>query len=226
MWEMRQQALAATESELGTEARLLDTAFRLLDRGIESVASKSSQDNYASVVLVILVKAKHLGIASYSLALDSLGQEAGALARVWIEALELLRYLALDPSRVQEVFEQRRPSPGAIGKKIDGQAQALRTLFNESASHFSFDVRSVIHIVNSETQAVRTAPEFKVHVLHANMTVVYWFLHFTLVEALVAMGVAGIPNVEFASLVDDLKTIAQDVFPVPYAQQGAGAGQQ
>lgn len=183
MWETRQQALAATESELRTEATLLDTALRLLDRGIESMASKSSQDNYASVVLVILVKAKHLGTASYSLALDSLGQEAGALARVWIEALELLRYLALDPTRVQEVFEQRLPSPGAIGKRIDGQAQALRTLFNESASHFSFDVRSVIHIVNPETQAVRTAPEFKVHVLRANMTVVYWFLYFTLVEA-------------------------------------------
>jgi hypothetical protein len=225
MWETRQQALAATESELRTEARLLDTALRLLDRGIESIASKSSQDNYASVV-VILVKAKHLGTATFSLALDSLGQEAGALARVWIEALELLRYLALDPTRVQEVFEQRLPSPGAIGRKIDGQAQALRTLFNESASHFNFDVRSVIHIVNPETQAVRTAPEFKVHVLRANMAVVYWFLHFTLVEALVAMGVAGIPNEEFASLVDDLKTIAQDVFPIPSAQQGPVPGQQ
>lgn len=226
MWETRQQALAATESELRNEARLLDTAFRLLDRGIEEVASKSAQDNYASAVLVILVKAKHLGIASYSLALDSLGQEAGALARVWIEALELLRYLALDTSRVQEVFGQRLPSPGTIGKKIDGQAQVLRNLFNESASHFSFDVRSVIHIVNPETQAVRTAPEFKVHVLRANMAVVYWFLHFTLVEALVAMGVAGIPNEEFASLVDDLKAIAQDVFPTPSAQQRTDPGQQ
>lgn len=159
------------------------------------------------------------------MALDSLGQEAGALARVWIEALELLRYLALDPSRLKEVFAQRLPSPGAIGKKIEGQAQALRSLFNESASHFSFDVRSVIHIVNPETQEVRTAPEFKEHVLRANMTVVYWFLHFTLVEALVAMGAAGIPNEEFASLIDDLKTIAQDVFPIPYAQQRSGPGQ-
>jgi hypothetical protein len=219
MWEARQQAVAATETELRNEAKLLDTAFRLLDRAIDSVAMKSSADNYASVVLVILVKAKHLAMASYSLALDSLGQEAGALARVWIEALELLRYLALDTSRVQEVFEQRLPSPGAIGKKIKGQAQVLRNLFNESASHFGFNMRSIIHIVNPETRAVRTAPEFNARVLHANMTVVYWFLHFTLVEAVIALGVAGVPNEDMASLVDDLKKIAQDVFPVPYAQQ-------
>ena len=225
MWEAREHALASLRSELRTEADLLDVAFRLLDRGIDNLATQSSQDNYASVALVILVKAKHLGTASYSLALDALGQEAGALARVWIEALELLRYLALDQTRVQEVFEQRLPSPGAIGKKIDGQAQPLRTLFNESASHFTFDVRSIIHIVNPETRAVRTAPEFKVHVLRANMTVVFWFLHFTLVEALVAMGIAGVPNEDFAALVDDLKKIAQDVFPVPYPQQATGSAE-
>lgn len=219
MWEARQQAILSTEAELRSEARLLDTTFRLLDRAIDELAGRSSADNYASVALVILVKAKHLGIASYSLALDSLGQEAGAVARVWIEALELLRYLALDTSRVQEVFEQRLPSPGAIGKKIDGQAQALRSLFNESASHFRFDVRSVLHIVNPDTRAVRTAPEFKAPVLKANMTVVYWFMHFTLVEAVIALDIAGAPNEDIAGLVDDLKKIAKDIFPVPYSQQ-------
>lgn len=223
MWESRQQALAAAENELRNEAQLLDSGFTLLDRAIERSTMKSEADTYVSVVLVILVKAKHLALASYSLALDALGQEAGALARVWIEALELLRYLALDTARVQEVFEQRLPSPGAIGKKIDGQAQALRGLFNESASHFGFDVRSIIHIVDPNTSAVRTAPEFNANVLKANMTVVYWFLHFTLVEAIVALGTAGLPNEDLAALVDDLKSIAQEVFPIPYARVDADA---
>jgi hypothetical protein len=218
MWEPREKALAATNSQLRNEAQFLDTGFRLLDRAIERLTRTSEEDNYISVAVVILIKAKHLALASYSLALDALGQEAGALARVWIEALELLRYLALDTSRVQEVFEERLPSPGAIGKKIDGQAQGLRNLFNESASHFRFDVRSILHIANPDTRAIRTVPEFKLNVFKANVTVVYWFLHFTLVEAIIAMGAAGIPNQDLAELVDDLKSIAQDVFPVPYAE--------
>jgi hypothetical protein len=50
---------------------------------------------------VTLVKAKNLALGSYSLVLDGLGQEAGALMRPMIEYAELLAYFRLHPEMVK-----------------------------------------------------------------------------------------------------------------------------
>jgi hypothetical protein len=57
----------------------------------------------------------------YSLMLDGLGQEAGALLRPLIETLELLVYLRLEPARIDQAIEEKLPSAGQIAKKIEGE---------------------------------------------------------------------------------------------------------
>ena len=135
---VRSEALHAMENELRTEAQLLTAAVGLVEACIECLARFSSENTLGNFFLIILVKSKHFSRGCLTLALEGLAQEAGALLRLWVEAIELIRYLAEDTSRVQEIIEERLPSPGERAKRISGDFQNLRKHLNENASHFAF----------------------------------------------------------------------------------------
>ena len=90
LWDTRRQAEAALNGDLKAFARLFDETFAAVDQCI--VRLEGLDDPFGRVCALVLIKARNLGLGCYSLSLDALAQEAGALFRPLIECLELLAF--------------------------------------------------------------------------------------------------------------------------------------
>jgi hypothetical protein len=137
---------------------------------------------FCRICIVTLAKFSHLLLGIYSLMLDALAQESGALLRPVIETYELLVYLRLDISRINEVLEDKLPSAGTIGKKISGDYQNLRDYLNDNASHFSYKIESVRHLFGQNSKITPT-PLHSLKVLRTNLSLLNSFQVFMLIEA-------------------------------------------
>jgi hypothetical protein len=116
MWTTRREAENALEGPLEPFERLLHEAFSLIDETIPKL--EGINPPFGTVCALVLVKGRNLAFGCYSLSLDALAQEAGALFRPLIESVELLTYLELDPTRVTEAVEERLPKAGKIAERI------------------------------------------------------------------------------------------------------------
>ena len=127
LWQARQKSIEWLETELVEQNVLIDKGFEILDKCITLLNQQSkSSDNelngrFARVVNITLAKIRNLLLGSYSMLLDAVAQEAGALLRPILEAYELLIYFRLEPSRVDQAIDGRLPSAGQIAKKIEGK---------------------------------------------------------------------------------------------------------
>lgn len=99
IWSTRNQSEEALSKSLFTEANAIEQGFILLDNLINQFESKSCE-LYCRTCGLTLLKAKNLCLGIFSLSLDGLAQEAGALLRPAIECFELLDYFYADPERV------------------------------------------------------------------------------------------------------------------------------
>jgi hypothetical protein len=167
--ETRRNAEKALEGPLRTQADLLAQAFALFDVCGDRLVL--SDTDFGRVCALVSAKARSLALGCYSLALDGLAQESGALARPLFESLELLEYLRRDPKRAQEVIENRQPSAGIIARRIEGKFQELREHFNQHASHLSLALESIRHLVNFQQGGLRTVLPNDERVLRANLNV-------------------------------------------------------
>jgi hypothetical protein len=141
MWTTRRQAEKALEGPLRPVAGLLDEAFAMIDETIARLQEINPPFGTASAL--VLVKGRNLAMGCYSLSLDALAQEAGALFRPLIEACELLVYLGRDPTRVNEIVEDRLPKAGKIAARIGGQLKPVRDHLSAHASHLSVSEESM-----------------------------------------------------------------------------------
>ena len=126
LWETREQALFAISTVLQQQAEVIQDAFTILDLCIECLSTLSGTNQFAEVCGLTLIKVRNLALACYSLALDGLAQEAGAMFRVLVEVIELLIYFEQKPARIDEAIKEKLPVAGEIGKKIQGNFQPLR----------------------------------------------------------------------------------------------------
>ena len=113
LWNTRRQAERALTEDLEPFAGLLNESFSALDDCVDRLERLSQP--FGRVCALVLIKARNLGLGCYSLSLDALAQEAGALFRPALECLELLTYIRLDPMRVDEALEDRQA--GAASQK-------------------------------------------------------------------------------------------------------------
>jgi len=181
MWDTRKRAMSATESELQAEAATVYQAFSLLDEML--VIFHSEDTTFCRIAGLTLLKARNLAQGIFSLALDGLAQEAGALLRPLIECLELLTYLCDNPQRVDEVLEERLPSAGEIGKRIHGKFQDLRKHLNQHASHLSIAPESMSHLINFESGDWKVIQPYNEKVFRKNMNTLFAVLVIVLFEA-------------------------------------------
>lgn len=135
LWKTREEALAALEGSLRQEAAILQDAFTLMDGCIAQLLARDTK--YTRVCAITMIKARNLELGCYSLALDALAQEGGALFRLVVETLELLVYFWKDPARVDEAIEGTLPSAGKIAQKIEGNLKGLRDFLNSHACKFA-----------------------------------------------------------------------------------------
>jgi len=98
---------------------MVEQLFGLADDCVDAYEAQAP-DLYSTVCGLATLKAKNLAHGMYSLMLDGLAQEAGALARRFIEYTELLTYFRMVPDAVNEALSGELPSAGMRAKKIEG----------------------------------------------------------------------------------------------------------
>jgi hypothetical protein len=116
-----------------------------------------------------LLKAKNLAIGAYSLVLDGLAQEAGALMRPFVEYVELLTYFKRYPERVEDAVSNDLPSAGQRAKAVAGSYKEFREHLNHHASHSSYSHYSLSHLLERETFRFKKLQQMHPSVLDRNV---------------------------------------------------------
>ena len=197
LWQSRKQSHEWLSTKLIEQNSLVDNGFVLLDKCIALLNqyNKTSDDElngrFARAVNLTLAKTRNLLLGSYSMMLDALAQEAGALLRLILEAYELLIYFRLEPKRVNQVIDDKLPKPGEIAKKIKGEFQGLREYLNANASHLSFNPEISKHLFDFQKSEVRAVQIQTVDVLERNMSTLNAFQIFVVAEAIGCLHTIG-----------------------------------
>ncbi len=191
MWGTRQRAMHALDTELQAEANIIYEAFELIDEMIEMFRVSPQLTDFSTTCGLVLLKGRNLGQGIFSLELDGLAQEAGALLRPMIECFELLTYFHKDPQRIEEAIEDRLPKAGQIAKRIQGSFKDLRSHLNAHASHFSLIPRSMLHLIDWRDGDWKLAQPYNENVLRANMFTLFAALVLLSFEAANCLNVCG-----------------------------------
>jgi hypothetical protein len=148
-----------------------------------------------------LAKSCHLLLGCFSLTLDALAQESGALLRPLIESYELLVYFRQDMSRVDKVIDGKLPSAGKISGTISGDYEDLRKYLNDNASHFSYKSESIRHLFDSNIK-VQSLPTHSMKVFEVNLNYLNAFQVFIVFEAINCLLSAGYNADELADKIE------------------------
>jgi hypothetical protein len=168
MWDTRTKASKSLELELKKEADAVYKTFIILDKLLDIYSTNDT--DFCRVIGIIIIKGRNLAKGCFSLSMDGLAQEAGALLRPLIECLELLQYLYEDSTRIGEVLDGKLPSAGKIAIKINGKYKKLRDYLNVHASHISFSYESMAHLVDIGSGQWKVSQPFNIKVLRTNMS--------------------------------------------------------
>jgi len=143
--------------------------FSLIDRCVDRYEATAGSDSYARVCGLTLLKAKHLAFGAYSLILDGLGQEAGALLRPFVEYTELLTYFRKFPGKVDAAAFGKLPSAGERAKAINGIYKELREHLNQHASHGSYSRYALGHLTEPGSGKFKKMQQMVPEVLDRNL---------------------------------------------------------
>jgi hypothetical protein len=173
----RSQAVAELTSVLAGEAQTIEEHFAAVDEYIGALQDTSGGSALGRVAALTAAKGRHLALGCYSLILDGLAQESGALLRPLIEAIELLVYLSEDSQAVDEAVCGKLPKAGEIARKINGRFKPLREHLNANSSHFDLSYESLGHIVQfGDAVVIKTSPRFEPDTLKINLETIRVFL--------------------------------------------------
>jgi hypothetical protein len=217
IWNAREKSYAWLKRDLFLEGRIIQEGFdylgefvNLFEKIAQSEAS-SEKGKSCRVWSITLAKISHLLIGCFSLILDGLAQESGALLRPIIEIYEILVYLRLDTSRLSQVIDDSLPSAGAIGKEISGDYQELRKYLNDNASHFSYKENTIRHLFD-EDDKVRSVPNHSLMVLRKNIQLLNAFQISILDEALNCLYLIDVSNKAVGSKMEKWRKSCIDLF--------------
>ena len=212
LWQTRTEALEFLESTHPSRLAVVHRIFELLDECIDAFEAASSDNTYARICGLTLVKAKHLAIGSYSLILDGLGQETGALMRPMIEYAELLTYFRMFPDSVNRAAENDLPKAGERAKAIGGIYKQFRDHLNAYASHSSFSHYALSHLLEPSTFKFKKLQRMVPHVLETNVRDLAVQLLLILREAALALEPVGSP--QFANIAERTDSLRDHMFHV------------
>ncbi len=211
LWETRGISEQALGQSLRPFADVLTDAFQVVDDLVGNLELVGTP--FGRVRAAVAVKARNLALACYSLSLDGLAQESGALFRVLLESLELLQYLRDDPKRLSEALNGQLPSAGQIAKQINGRFKGLRDHLNAHASHLSLSSEAMNHLVDHSQGRLRTVQPYSERVLRTNLRTLLSMLVWLAIEAANCCSIAeGRVEDVTAGRVEDLKRRAFEIF--------------
>ena len=205
LWITREESLNALKSKLSIEARYIDKGFTIID-ALLRIFEDNKNDNFCMVCSFALLKGKNFCFSIYSLSLDGLAQEAGALLRPAIECTELLDYFYADPKRIQEALKDKLPSAGNIAKKINGKHKNLREYLNLTASHFSLNPISCTHLINWKKGSIRYYQEYNKNVLRKNLWTLFCVMVLLTYSAVKCLTFKELLGIKLTKEIEEWKT--------------------
>ncbi len=207
LWGTRKLALQALSDDAPGVLNVFEELFCLVDECAHALMVLD--DPFGRVTALVTAKARNLSLACCGMVLDGLSQESGALLRPLIEAEELLAYLRLDPTRVDEVLGERLPSAGVIARRVEGGFKDARDYLNTHASHLSFGPEAMGHYLATEAGTgvdLRVEQPFRVIATLTNLQTVFAVLSLVTIEAANCCFVGGSERAGDVSVrVNDLK---------------------
>ncbi len=202
LWDTRSRAIAALDSNLRNEAAVIEEAFVCLDECINRLQIVDS--SFARVCTLTLIKARNFILGMYSLALDGLAQEAGAILRPLIGTIEKLGYFRRDPQHVEQAINDDLPPEGKIAQIIDGEFKFLRDYLNQFASHSNFSFESLKHLIEFRGFSLKIVQPYNEVVLRKNLEMVFAFLIITVFEGQKCLAAINQLDDGFASYAKEL----------------------
>ena len=205
LWITREESLNALKSKLSIEARYIDKGFTIID-ALLRIFEDNKNDNFCMVCSFALLKGKNFCFSIYSLSLDGLAQEAGALLRPAIECFEFLDYFYADPKRIQEALKDKLPSAGNIAKKINGKHKKLREYLNSTASHFSLNPTACTHLINWKKGSIRYYQEYNENVLRKNLWTLFYVMVLLTYSAVKCLTFKELFDIKLTKEIEEWKT--------------------
>lgn len=209
LWQTRTNAIAYLQGEHPERLACGIRIFDLLDQCISEFESGATGNAYARLCGLSLLKLKNLALGSYSLILDGLGQETGALMRPMLEYAELLTYLRMFPEEVDKAFEDKLPKAGKRAEKIGGIYQKYRDHLNDHASHSSFSDYSISHLLEPSTLKFKKLQRMVPNVLDTNYLDLVVILLLVMRQAILSLEPTGSPR--FLAICESADTLKLDV---------------
>lgn len=215
LWNSRERALTNLQEEYPEVLNVVNGLFVLVDDCGNSLFKVDSA--FGRVTALTVAKSRNLAHGCYSLALDSLAQESGALVRPLIETIELLKYFRLNPSRAVGAIESGLPKAGKIAQLIASEHKGLREYLNEHSSHFSLSPQATRHLLDftslENSLQLRMQQAFCLQVVVTNLHTLYSVLSLIGIEAVRCTQVADWRKCrDLAERMEDLKDRGQAVF--------------
>ncbi len=183
MWDTRKKSLKALKTTLKDEASLIYEGFEIIEKVAQELSNISDSSGFSRVCSLVLIKGRNLCQGIFSMTLEGLAQESGALLRPTIECFELLEYFYQNPKRVEKALKKKLPSAGKIAKKIRGKLKDLRDYLNSHASHLSIAPESMVHLINWKEGSFKIKQIYSEKVLRTNLSMLFCFLTFLCIPA-------------------------------------------
>lgn len=174
MWELRECAVKTINTKYFKYKQLIEQLFVLYQELLTSINTSSISTR---IILRILIKSYSHFKAIYSLNLDGQAQEGGAIARLIIEANELLTYIyedETDNDRIKQIYSGLQPSYGKIAKINNSELNRdIKNYLSQNSSHFNISVDSMKHLFkeNKGEVMVNIFPKFDSNSLKENLIV-------------------------------------------------------
>ncbi len=218
IWTARTDALRYLEAQHPDKLAVLSREFDLIDLCVDVYESRAGKDVYARICGLTLLKGKHLAVGAYSLILDGLAQESGALIRPLIEYGELLTYFRMFPDKTKRAAENDLPKAGERAKAIGGMFKEFREHLNSHASHSSYSAHSLSHLVERGTFRFKKLQRAAPAVLDENLKAIATQIYFLAREGVLSL--QRLSNEDFHVLAkngDDLREELVRVFALSAA---------
>ena len=195
LWTARTEAVAYLEVSHPNRIAVLSRTFELIDLSVDAYESLADGDVYARICGLTLLKAKHLAVGAYSLILDGLAQEAGALIRPFIEYSELLTYFRQFPEMAERAADDL-PKAGERARAIGGMFKEFREHLNNHASHSSYSHYSLAHLLEPKTHRFKKLQRAVPKVLDKNVKDFVVQLYLLTREGVLSLDRLNAPNLK------------------------------
>lgn len=191
---------------------VISELFEAIDHLVVRYEKHSSSNTYARICGLTLLKAKNLAVGTFSLILDGLGQEAGALLRPFIEYTELLTYFRHFPDSVSDVANDNNklPSAGLRAKAINGIYEDFRKHLNLHASHSSYSYYALSHLFEPKSFEFKKYQRHVPKVLEKNLKDISIQIYLLLYEA--TLNIEKLNLTEFDELADRVDSLKAKLF--------------